>query len=64
MKKRLTAGAIIALCFAAGISVYAAEKGMEGKGNWVGFVQLFSEDVLYLEKEINNLMAECGKELN
>ena len=64
MKKRLTAGAIIVLCFAAGINAYAAEHKIEGEGKLGGFVQFFSEDILYLEKEINNLMVECGKELD
>lgn len=57
-------GAIIALCFVVGINVYATEQKMVGGGNIDGFVQFFSEDVLYLENEINNLMAECGKEFN
>ena len=55
---------MIALCFVVGINVYATEQKMVGGGNIDGFVQFFSEDVLYLENEINNLMAECGKEFN
>lgn len=58
------AGAIIALCFAAGIRVSAVEGENAGKGSIIGFVRFFSEDILYLENEINKLMAECGKELN
>ena len=57
-------GAIIALCFVAGISVCASEQKVIGKGNVVGFIRFFSEDILYLENEINQLMSECGKELN
>ena len=56
-------GAIIALCFVVGISVYAAEQKLDGEGNVGGLVQFFCEDVLYLENEINDLMSECGREL-
>ena len=58
------AGAVIVLCFVAGISVCATERNVVGEGNVDGFIQLFSEDILYLENEIKNLMLECGRELN
>lgn len=58
------AGAVIVLCFVVGIRVSATEQKITGKGNVDGFIQFFSEDILYLENEINNLVAECGKELN
>lgn len=64
LKQKIMAGAVIALCFAAGIRVSAAEQKINGKGTLTGMIQFFSQDVLYLEREINNLMAECGKELN
>lgn len=64
MKLKLVVGAIVALCFVAGISVGAAEQNIVGKGNVGGFIQIFSEDTLYLKNEINNLMSECGKEMN
>ena len=64
MKTKIMAGAIIALCFAAGIGVCAAERHTNARGNVNGLVQYFSGDILYLESEIGNLMAECGKELN
>ena len=57
-------GAMIALCFGASIYVCATEQKIIGKGNLGGFIQIYSEDILYLENEINNLMAECGRELN
>lgn len=55
---------MIALCFGASICVCATEQKIIGKGNLGGFIQIYSEDILYLENEINNLMAECGRELN
>lgn len=59
------AGAIVALCFAAGMGeVYAAEQKIERRGNVIGRIQIFSEDILYLEREISSLISECGKELN
>ena len=58
------AGVVIALCFVAGISVCAKEWTVVGKGNVGGFIQFFSEDILFLENEINQLMSECGKELD
>lgn len=64
MKLKLVVCAIVALCFAAGINVCAVEQKMIGKGNVGGFIQIFSEDILYLENEINNLRSECGRELN
>lgn len=64
MKLKLVVGAIVALCFVAGISVCAAEQKIVGKGNVGGFIQIFSEDTLYLKNEINNLMSECGREIN
>lgn len=64
MKLKLMAGAFVALCFAAGINVCAAEQKIVGKGSVGGFIQIFSEDILYLENEINNLMSECGREIN
>lgn len=64
MKLRIITGAVIALCFVAGTSVRAAEHKVGGAGNVNGFVQLFSEDILYLEREISKLIAECGRELN
>ena len=64
MKLKIMAGVIIALCFVVGISVCAAEREKREKGNVGGFVQFFSEDILFLENEINQLMSECGKELN
>lgn len=57
-------GAMIALYFVAGINVRAAEQKIIGEGNVGGFIQIFSEDILYLENEINRLMSECGRELN
>lgn len=64
MKLKLVVGAIVVLCFVVGISVCAAEQKIVGKGNVGGFIQIFSEDTLYLKNEINNLMSECGKEIN
>ena len=64
LKQKIMAGAVIALCFAAGMGVSAAEQKINGKGALTGMVQFFSQDILYLEREISNLMAECGKELN
>ena len=64
MKLKILAGAIIALCFVADIRGYAAERNNAGRGNVTGFIQFFSEDILYLENEIGNLMSECGKELD
>ena len=64
MKLKIMAGVVIALCFVAGISVCAKEWNVVGKGNVGGFIQFFSEDILFLENEINQLMSECGKELD
>ena len=64
MKLKLMAGAFVVLCFVAGICVCAAEQKIVGKGNVEGFIQIFSEDILYLENEIKNLMSECGREIN
>lgn len=64
LKLKLMVGAIVALCFVASICASATERQSVWKGNMIGFVQFFSEDILYLENEINKLMSECGKELN
>lgn len=64
MKIKLVVGAIVALCFVAGISVRAEEQKIIGKGNVGGFIPIFSEDILLLENEIKHLMSECGRELN
>lgn len=64
MKLKIGVGAIIALYFVAGINVCAVEQKIAGNGKVSGFIQVFSEDILYLENEINNLMSECGKEIS
>ena len=64
MKLKIIVGAVIALCFAVGIRVRAAEHQRNGSGNLNGLVQFYSQDILYLESEIYSLMWECGKELN
>lgn len=56
--------AVVALCFVVGISVSASEQKSVRKGSVGGFVQFFSEDILYLKNEINNLMSEIERELN
>lgn len=58
MKLKFRLGAIVALCFVAGISVHATEQKTAGKGNVDGFIQIFSEDTVYLENEINTLLAD------
>jgi len=63
LKLKIALSAIIALCFAASIGAYATERKSNGKGNVSGMVQFFSQDILYLEKELAGLMSECGKEL-
>lgn len=64
MKIKIMVGAIVVLCFATGINISATELKSVGKVNIADFVQIFSEDISCLGREINNLMAECGKELN
>ena len=64
LKRKIVVGAIVALCFATGMRASAVEQKMNGRGNLAGMIQFFSQDILYLESEISNLMAECGKELN
>lgn len=64
MKAKNMAIVIVMLCFAASMNGYAAEQKTAGKGNVIGMVQFFSQDIWYLEREINNLMSECGKELS
>lgn len=62
MKVKLIVSAIIALCLVSGIGVYAEEQKSRGKGNVEGMVQFGEQDILYLEREIENLVSECGKE--
>ncbi len=42
--------------------VYAEEQKSRGKGNLEGMVQFWEQDILYLEREIENLVSECEKE--
>lgn len=62
MKVKLIISVIIALCFIAGMRVYAEEQKDRGTGNVEGMVQFWEQDILYLEREIENLVSECGKE--
>lgn len=65
MKLKVMVGAIVVLCFAAGMGgVHAAQQKAGGRGSVNGMFQFFSQDILYLESEISALMTECGKELN
>ena len=63
MKRKIMVGVIAALSLGACISVYAAERQNQGRGNVTGMVQFFTQDIMYLEREVDGLMAECGKEL-
>lgn len=61
MKIKGIVSAIIILCFVLGIRVYADEQKGRSVGNVEGMVQLYLQDISYLESEIKNLMSECGK---
>ena len=58
MKGKLMVGGIALLCFISGASVYAGEQKQAGSGNVEGFVNLYNQDISYLESEINIPIAE------
>lgn len=62
VKVKIMLFAVGTLCLLLGMSAYAGESKSVSKGNVVGFVEIWTQDVSYLESEINNLMSECGKE--
>lgn len=62
MKVKKMICAMVVLCLVSGIGVYAREQKHVGKGKVEGFVEFMSQDISYLESELNSLMSECGKE--
>ena len=62
MKLKIMLCTVGILCLFLGYSVCATETPSVSKGKIVGFVELWSQDMSYLENEISNLKSECGRE--
>lgn len=50
------------LCLFLGMNVFATESSSVSKGKLTGFVEMWSQDISYIESEISNLKSECGRE--
>ena len=62
MKVKIIFCTVGILCLFLGISVYATESSSVSKGKLTGFVEIWSQDISYMESEISNLKSECGRE--
>lgn len=61
MKGYLTLILIVLLFWGVSTGVHAGEAKKSGDGTIKGFVEIWTQDILYLENEIVNLKSECGR---
>ena len=64
MKRFILIGIIALGILFPGIKILAQESNIKSKGNIDGIVNFYSEDISYLENEINVLLEECKEDSN
>lgn len=47
-----------------GIKTLAGESSIKSRGSIEGIINFYSDDIRYLEEEIDKLFEECKEELN
>lgn len=62
MKKYLLMATMIILVLLPGTQTLAQENKIESRGNIEGIVNIYSNDIRYLENEINELLKECKED--